>query len=82
LITTSKYLHEKKLEDIKELFTFVERGIKRINGWKLMPEKFKCNMRHALITVRTNHCSKLAKGSIFPPHAFRPALDISLKGMT
>lgn len=73
LITKSKYLHEEKLQDIKELFTPVERGIKRINGWKLRPEKFKWDARHILISMRTmNHCNKLAKGSIFPLHAFKP----------
>lgn len=37
----SKNLHKEKLQGIKELFNTGEGDIKRINGWKLMPEKFK-----------------------------------------
>lgn len=41
LITTSKYLHEEKVQVIKKLSMLTERGIKRINVWKLTSEKFR-----------------------------------------
>lgn len=44
LIATFKYHHKEKLQDIKDLFTPVERSIKRIHGWNQTPEKIQ--MRH------------------------------------
>lgn len=66
LITTSKYLHKKKLQDIKELFTLVKRHKK--NQW-LEANAREIQMRHE---AHTHHCEngeplqQTGKGKYFP----------------
>lgn len=41
LMTLLMYLFKEKIPVNKELFSLAEKGIKRANGQKLMPDKFK-----------------------------------------
>lgn len=67
----SKNLHKEKLQGIKELFNTGEGDIKRINGWKLMPEKFKWEVRRIHNCEKNETLQQTGEGKYFASWCFQ-----------